>query len=117
MVFRRREFAKHTATPMLLIVLVVCVFAANRKPTAAQDLYQKDRRPTYRQRENDRRLEGQLKQQHFKSGAQRSELILQEISQTLKSIDERFERLEKLAELRIQSDPTMRSTIHGSVRK
>ena len=37
-------------------------------------------------------------EQHFKSGAQRSEAILREMSATLKSIDTRLQRLEQLAE-------------------
>lgn len=34
----------------------------------------------------------------FKSGGARSEIVLQEISATLKRIDQRLERMEKLAE-------------------
>lgn len=116
MVFKYRELAKQAATPVLLFVLVVCVFATNWQTTAAQDPYQDERRPTFRQRDNDRRLEQQLKTQHFKSGAQHSELILKEISETLKSIDQRVERLEKLAELMIQADQKTNPGLRGRTR-
>src|SRR3990172_1325876 len=40
---------------------------------------------------------GETEQQHFRSGAQRSEVLLGEISVTLAKMDARLERMEKLA--------------------
>jgi len=43
-------------------------------------------------------------QPHFKSGAQRSEQILRGMADTLKSIDARLERIEKLADRHAKQD-------------
>ena len=49
---------------------------------------------------------GQPEPAHFRSGAQRSELLLKDISATLEKIDARLERMEKLAtQFSLKSDP------------
>ena len=43
-------------------------------------------------------------EQHFQSGAQRSEAVLREMAATLKSIDARLQRLEQLAEKQLAGE-------------
>lgn len=45
----------------------------------------------------------QTEQQHFQSGAQRSETLLREISAKLETMDQRLERMEKMAKTFIGS--------------
>lgn len=48
---------------------------------------------------------GQPEPEHFRSGAQRSELLLKDISATLLKVDARLERMEKLAtQLSLRND-------------
>jgi hypothetical protein len=53
-------------------------------------------------------------EQHFKTGAQRSEDTLKEMAATLKSIDARLERMEKLAGRKLAGDD--KAVIGGRTR-
>ena len=80
------------AAPALILVF------SQWNPSIAQDIDNRNRRPSYRDIDNRQRQANQQQRGNFKSGAQRSEIILKEIAATLKTIDQRLERLEKVAE-------------------
>lgn len=48
---------------------------------------------------------GQAEAEHFQSGAQRSEILLREISATLGKMDARLDRMERLATRYVNSTP------------
>ena len=89
--------------------LIGFLFAANWNITSAQDTYGTDRRPTYRKTDNERRINDQLQVQHFRSGAQQSEVILQQILEVLQRMDRRIENLERIADTMHRAAPNNRN--------
>ena len=89
--------------PLLLIgtLLFSWTWFSLISSTIAQDSPSAERRQNYRQLEYQRRQskrQSETYQGNFQSGSEQSVAILREISQTLKSIDARIQKLEKFAE-------------------
>lgn len=93
-----------------ICVFAVSIVATNWSYSSAQDTYRDDgRRPSYRKSDNERRIQDQLQVPHFRSGAQQSEAVLQQILEVLQRMDQRVEKLERYAEAMQRTVPNSRN--------
>ena len=99
------KFIRPLSFALVFAICFTFLFATTWNQIFAQDSYRNNRRPTYRETDRERRVQEQLRVQHFRSGAQQSEVILKEISDTLKRMEKRVEKLELLAEAMYSATP------------
>lgn len=91
---KRLTFARQ-GLPALLVVGVLLVGALCGRPPAGQSI---------RTSPGEKQVADQVPPGHFLAGGERSVPILEEISATLKRMDERLARLEKIALQAVESD-------------
>jgi len=92
---RHKLTLAHHGVSALVVLGAVLIGALCARPPAGQSA----RTPAAQRQASDPILPG-----HFLAGGERSVPVLEEISATLKRIDERLQRLEKLAQKLAESD-------------
>lgn len=95
---KTKPFVYGIAGPTLVLLPLVLLFWTQWNPSYAQDSLPRNQRQIRSRQEV-------MPPSHFKSGGERSEIILKEIATTLKSIDARLEKIEKVVERNVTNPP------------